>query len=181
MVVPWILLQTRGKREEAGLRTEKTCRGTWNLHSTYVQHLWYYGKTCLGILCLSCPPPIHQTTDQICNNNRTDPVQYQLFFDGSSNYVPLRSSIKCQSCKQSLWQRSSGCHRRTSYLLNYLFDPHYNACYKQYSNIQCACLLFLCIFFYICMYVLGVLCKPIISIWKPLCEDKPVSDTYMAA
>ena len=28
-------------------------------------------------------------------------------------------------------------------LLNHLFDPLYIACYKQSSNIQCACLLFL--------------------------------------
>ena len=76
--------------------------GTWNVHSTCVQHLWRNGKACPDILCPSCPPPIHQTTDQICSNNGTDPVQNQLLSDESSNHVPSWSSIKCQSCKQSL-------------------------------------------------------------------------------
>ena len=144
--------------EEVGLWTENSWRGTWNLHSTCVQHLWWHGKACPDILCLSWPPPIHQMTDQICSNNGTDLVQNQLFFDESSNYVPSQSSIKCQSCKQSLWQHSSGCHRRTSNLLNHLLDPQYNACYKQSSNILCACLLFLCICMYVNVYDCVLLC-----------------------
>ena len=76
----------------------------WNMECSL--HLcsapWRHGKACPDILCLSFPSPIHQTTDQICSNNGTDPVQNQLFFDGISNYAPSWSSLKCQSCKQSL-------------------------------------------------------------------------------
>jgi len=126
-LIPWILLQTW--EEEVGLRTENPWRRTWNFYSTCIQYLWRHGKACPDILCPSCPPPIHQTTDQICSDNGTDPVHNQLFFDDSSNYVPSRSSIKCQSCKQSLLQHSSGCHRRTFNLFNHLFEPQYNACH----------------------------------------------------
>ena len=40
------------------------------------------------------PTSYPSTTDQICSNNGIDLVQYQLFFDESSNYVPSWNLIE---------------------------------------------------------------------------------------